>query len=40
VAKAEKIKKELGWRAKYSDLETIVKSAWQWHKTHPKGFVS
>jgi len=38
VAKAEKIKKELGWRAKYSDLETIVKSAWQWHKTHPQGF--
>ena len=38
VAKAEKIKKELGWRAKYSDLETIVKSAWQWHKTHSQGF--
>ena len=38
IAKAEKIKKELGWRAKHSDLETIVKSAWQWHKTHPRGF--
>ncbi len=38
VAKAEKIKKELGWKPKYSDLETVVKSAWLWHKTHPKGF--
>ena len=38
IAKAEKIKKELGWQAQYSDLETIVKSAWQWHKTHPQGY--
>jgi UDP-glucose 4-epimerase len=40
VAKAEKIKKELGWQPKYSDLKTIVESAWLWHKTHPKGFAS
>jgi UDP-glucose 4-epimerase len=38
IAKAEKIKKELNWQPKYSDLETIVKSAWQWHKTHPQGY--
>ncbi len=40
VAKAEKIKKELGWKPKYSDLKTIVESAWKWHKTHPNGFAS
>jgi len=33
-----KIKKVFGWQPKYSDLKTIVKSAWQWHKNHPKGF--
>jgi len=40
VAKAEKIKKELNWQLKYSDLETIVKSAWKWHKAHPRGFAT
>jgi len=40
IAKAEKIKKELGWRAEYSDLKTIIKSAWQWHKKHPQGFAT
>jgi len=38
IAKAEKVKKELGWQPKYSDLETIIKSAWEWHKSHPQGF--
>jgi UDP-arabinose 4-epimerase len=30
-AKAERI---LGWRAKHSDIETIVRSAWAWHAKH------
>lgn len=33
-----KIKQELGFEPKYSDLETIVKTAWEWHKNHPNGF--
>lgn len=33
-----KIKKILGWEPKYSDLDTIISSAWQWHKNHPKGY--
>ena len=31
IADASKIRSELGFNPKYSDLETIVKSAWQWH---------
>lgn len=31
IANPSKIKAELGFAAKYSDLETIVSSAWQWH---------
>lgn len=27
-----KAKKVLGWEPKYSDLETIVESAWKWHE--------
>jgi len=38
IAKADRIKKELDWQPKHSDLETIVKTAWQWHKTHPQGY--
>jgi UDP-glucose 4-epimerase len=35
-----KIKRELGWEPKYSDLKTIIDSAWKWHKNHPKGYNS
>jgi len=38
IAKVEKVKKELSWQPKYSDLETIIRSAWKWHKSHPFGF--
>lgn len=32
IANPSKIKQELGFEPKYSDLETIVKTAWEWHK--------
>jgi UDP-glucose 4-epimerase len=32
VASSEKIKKELGWKPKYAELDTIVASAWEWHQ--------
>ena len=32
IADVTKIKNELGFSPKYSDLETIIKTAWQWHK--------
>ena len=38
VASSEKIRKELGWAPRYPDLETIVQTAWQWHRTHPQGY--
>jgi UDP-glucose 4-epimerase len=36
-ADSSKAERELGWKAKY-DLETIVRTAWTWHSTHPNGF--
>lgn len=33
-----KIKKVLDWEPKYSDLKTIIETAWRWHKGHPEGF--
>jgi UDP-glucose 4-epimerase len=32
VADATKIQQELHFTPKYSDLETIIKTAWEWHK--------
>ena len=32
VASSEKIKAELGWTPHFADLDTIVKSAWEWHQ--------
>lgn len=32
IADPSKIKRELNFEPKYSDLETIVKTAWEWHK--------
>lgn len=29
---------EFGWKPKYSDLKNIVKTAWEWHNTHPDGY--
>jgi len=33
-------KQMLGWEAKYKDPETIVRSAWNWHSRHPRGYRS
>src|SRR5215470_13134465 len=38
VASSERIKKELGWRPEYADLESIVRSAWEWRVAHPDGY--
>ena len=38
VASPAKIMKELGWRPKYLELEPILDTAWNWHRTHPKGY--
>ncbi|HEY8241782.1 MAG TPA: GDP-mannose 4,6-dehydratase, partial [Kiritimatiellia bacterium] len=39
VAAATKASKELGWKPKYPDLKTIIQHAWNWHQTHPHGYV-
>jgi UDP-glucose-4-epimerase GalE len=40
VANADKIRRELGWKARYTDLRSIVETAWNWHKSHPNGYRS
>lgn len=38
IASSERAIKELGWKPKYNDLETIISTAWKWHSTHPNGY--
>ncbi|HWS42930.1 MAG TPA: UDP-glucose 4-epimerase GalE [Pseudoflavonifractor sp.] len=38
VASSEKAKTVLGWTPRYEDLETILSTAWAWHKNHPDGY--
>jgi len=33
-----RIKRELGWEPRYTDIDAIVASAWAWHRAHPKGY--
>jgi UDP-glucose 4-epimerase len=32
VASSEKIKRELGWKPEFAELDSIVASAWEWHQ--------
>ncbi len=36
VASSDKIKKVLGWEPKFTDIDSIVETAWNWHSQHPK----
>ncbi len=38
IASSEKIKKELGWNPKYTNLEEIIESHWKWLKKFPNGY--
>jgi len=40
VASSARISKELGWKAKYATLESIIQTAWEWHEAHPTGYGS
>ncbi|MCB1124920.1 MAG: UDP-glucose 4-epimerase, partial [Verrucomicrobiae bacterium] len=38
VADAAKARRELGWQPRFADLQSIVSSAWDWHRRHPEGY--
>ena len=38
VASSAKICKEMGWAPAYSELDSIVRSAWEWKCRHPDGY--
>ena len=38
VASSAKIQRELGWNPRYQDLQKIIATAWEWHRSHPHGY--
>jgi len=40
VAGSDSIKRDLRWQPEFPDLESIVRSAWDWRRTHPDGYAS
>jgi len=40
VAGSEKIKRALGWKPRFAEIETIIETAWNWHRSHPFGYAS
>jgi UDP-glucose 4-epimerase len=38
IATPERIMRELGWSPHHSDIQAIVRTAWQWHRRHPEGY--
>jgi UDP-glucose 4-epimerase len=40
IATPDKIVKELGWQPRYPDIDSIVETAWRWHRDHPDGYAS
>jgi UDP-glucose 4-epimerase len=40
VASSDRIRRELSWKPQHTDLQDIISSAWEWHKSHPKGYKS
>lgn len=38
IASPDKIMRDLGWNPRYSELDSIIESAWRWRLAHPNGY--
>ncbi len=38
VADSRKAQRVLNWQPQYADIESIVRTAWQWQSKHPRGY--
>jgi UDP-glucose 4-epimerase len=38
IADSTRIQQELGWQPEFGNLQTIIETAWNWHKNHPHGY--
>lgn len=40
VADSSLAQRVLGWKPRYTDIESIVETAWKWHSSHPRGYAT
>jgi UDP-glucose 4-epimerase len=40
IADARLACERLGWSPKYATIDSIVETAWNWHRTHPRGYAT
>jgi UDP-glucose 4-epimerase len=40
IADSSLAQKTLGWTPKYVAIDSIVETAWNWHKAHPRGYAT
>ena len=40
IGSSEQIRNQLGWTPQFVDMESIIETAWQWHKTLPRKEIS
>ncbi len=40
VADSSLAQETLGWQPQYTTIESVVETAWKWHKAHPRGYAS
>lgn len=38
IASSQKAMDVLGWKPKYTNIEDMIATAWNWHSTHPNGY--
>jgi UDP-glucose 4-epimerase len=38
VANSEKVRRDFRWHPKYNSIDSIVRTAWDWHRAHPQGY--
>ena len=38
VADSRLAQQVLGWQPRYTEIESIVGTAWRWHSAHPHGY--
>jgi UDP-glucose 4-epimerase len=37
-ASSARIKRDLGWKPRFDDVDVIVETAWRWRESHPNGY--
>lgn len=40
IASSDKIKEKLNWQPKYTEVSSIIETAWNWHEKKPEGYAN